>query len=259
MANLIKFNIMKSNLFLLIIPTIFILSCKKDNHEEVLPLSINADFTAIDTLYSQEEWIEFENTGDSVAKCYWDFGDGNTSTQRNPRHFYYHPGIYKVKLKIVDKYENNDSIIKQIRIGEWFAYQIKLIDLEEYKYYNKDEYWDEDSTGIHALPDIFFEIKDTTGQVFYTSETYYNLQPDKLPITFLIPDIRIEPYFIGWTANNGEPSIFINLNEDDGDKIENIMTSYDTGIITSEYDRLNHIGEFTISAGASFKVLYKVK
>ncbi len=29
---------------------------------------------------------------------FWDFGDKTSSTERNPRHVYYHPGFYTVRL-----------------------------------------------------------------------------------------------------------------------------------------------------------------
>ena len=34
------------------------------------------------------------------AKLQWDFGDGQTSTLRNPNHVYLRPGLYPVKLAI---------------------------------------------------------------------------------------------------------------------------------------------------------------
>lgn len=42
----------------------------------------------------------------------WDFGDGTTSNQQNPLHFYSSNGIFTVKL-IVSNYHGQDSIIKQ--------------------------------------------------------------------------------------------------------------------------------------------------
>jgi hypothetical protein len=62
-----------------------------------LPVPI-AQFTAItnlSTLYLNDESIH----GDSLL---WDFGDGNTSTKRNPTHQYETPGYYTVTQKAIN-------------------------------------------------------------------------------------------------------------------------------------------------------------
>jgi PKD repeat protein len=37
---------------------------------------------------------------------FWDFGDGSTSSTRNPRHTYYSPGTYNVRLTVKDAFGN---------------------------------------------------------------------------------------------------------------------------------------------------------
>lgn len=44
----------------------------------------------------------FENTSDGGLQFFWDFGDGNTSTEINPVHVYNTPGRYTVTLRVVD-------------------------------------------------------------------------------------------------------------------------------------------------------------
>jgi len=44
----------------------------------------------------------FENTSDGGQQFFWDFGDGNTSTQLSPEHEYRSPGTYTVTLRVVD-------------------------------------------------------------------------------------------------------------------------------------------------------------
>lgn len=54
-----------------------------------------------------------------IQSWYWDFGDGNTSTQQNPPpHNYAAPGIYEVKLVIrgLDGCES-DTLRKQVTVG----------------------------------------------------------------------------------------------------------------------------------------------
>ncbi len=47
-----------------------------------------------------------------VLKYFWEFGDGKTSTEAAPKHFYEKPGVYKVRLTVTDdtKTINNSSV-----------------------------------------------------------------------------------------------------------------------------------------------------
>ncbi len=57
------------------------------------------------------------NTATSfVNKWYWQFGDGDTSTQKNPKHKYATHGTYQVKLKIFNEGGCDDSITKTVTI-----------------------------------------------------------------------------------------------------------------------------------------------
>jgi gliding motility-associated-like protein len=44
---------------------------------------------------------EFRSNGQNCEKVSWDFGDGYTSLDNNPRHIYAKPGIYNVKLILI--------------------------------------------------------------------------------------------------------------------------------------------------------------
>lgn len=74
----------------------------------VLP---QADFeTSIDT--SCDGKIKFFNRSlNGVSDFYWDFGDGNTSTLRDPEHLYLDNGDYTVKLTVENSH-GWDSVIK---------------------------------------------------------------------------------------------------------------------------------------------------
>ena len=62
----------------------------------------NADFSwALDKL--DDQLVYFTDRSDStVVSFYWMFGDGGTSTRRNPQHQYAKPGTYRVVLTTVD-------------------------------------------------------------------------------------------------------------------------------------------------------------
>lgn len=73
------------------------------------PMSIEAlellpDFTA-DTLSCTWSPVRFraKNATANVDSFYWDFGDGNTSIQKNPNYTYSAQGIYSICLTMVDK------------------------------------------------------------------------------------------------------------------------------------------------------------
>ncbi|THU39976.1 PKD domain-containing protein [Niastella caeni] len=57
--------------------------------------------------------IQFTNTTIGVVGYHWDFGDGNTSTDANPKHVYSAFGNYTVKLIVTGSNGCTDTIIKQ--------------------------------------------------------------------------------------------------------------------------------------------------
>lgn len=67
--------------------------------------------------------IQFQNlskvSGTSGVNYFWNFGDGNTSTNINPLHVYTSPGIYNVKLIVSDIGSCNtaDTVSKQITVS----------------------------------------------------------------------------------------------------------------------------------------------
>ncbi len=71
-----------------------------------------ASFKA-DTLSCTSQEIEFSNLSTGPGLKYaWNFGDGTSSTQRNPVHIYSSEGVYSVSLSITDIYGCGDYISK---------------------------------------------------------------------------------------------------------------------------------------------------
>ena len=71
-----------------------------------------AAFTA-DTLSCTTQAIKFKNASSGPALKYtWDFGDGKSSTERNPVHLYGSEGVYSISLSITDLYGCGASITK---------------------------------------------------------------------------------------------------------------------------------------------------
>jgi PKD repeat protein len=60
-----------------------------------------ADFTASPTSGVAPLTVRFTNTSRGEITSYaWDFGDGSTSTEKNPQHTYRNPGSYSVSLTV---------------------------------------------------------------------------------------------------------------------------------------------------------------
>lgn len=61
-------------------------------------------------------YVQFINTSQNATSYYWDFGDGYTSTEKNPIHQYKSKGVYSVTLKVGGR--GSDSMTKNITITE---------------------------------------------------------------------------------------------------------------------------------------------
>jgi outer membrane protein assembly factor BamB len=72
-------------------------------------LSIDADGPYYGLI---DEPVQFNGTGYGGYRpysWYWDFGDGDTSTERNPMHVYTEPGNYSVTLEVTDESGNTSE------------------------------------------------------------------------------------------------------------------------------------------------------
>jgi gliding motility-associated-like protein len=75
---------------------------------------ITASFDKNSNLVCDSGTVSFANTSwtnDAIAKYYWNFGDGTSSTVAQPQHFYNRPGSYKTSLKVVTQRGCTDSIL----------------------------------------------------------------------------------------------------------------------------------------------------
>jgi hypothetical protein len=249
---------MKTTIFFLS-SLILLASCSKVYEYRTL----KADFLVEDTLIMVGENLDLKNTSDSISVNYvWEFGDGQSSIEKVPIHYYASPGHYTIKLQVNDNSGNTNSIEQNVRVGERYIYEIELLTIEEKKYFSPTDFWDEDSIGNKALPDIRFAIMgyNDYNQIapLYETRVIYNISQNNLPIAFQIPDIKITSY------NNyemGVNSFGLFFYDVDVNTSEEMMSNWMSGVTGSNYfyNKIEDKGEFTIGIFGSFKVKFKIK
>jgi PKD repeat protein len=58
------------------------------------------------------------STGTTPLTYAWDFGDGGTSTEQNPKHTYIRKGLYTVKLTVTNFYgSSTETKLNYVSIG----------------------------------------------------------------------------------------------------------------------------------------------
>lgn len=90
-------------------------TCYKDGlitvHKYMAP---TAKFTATPTQADNSAEVQFSDysTGTNIVAWNWDFGDGDTSYEQNPKHRYTKPGAYTVKLVVINDKQNSATETK---------------------------------------------------------------------------------------------------------------------------------------------------
>lgn len=133
---------------------------------ESLPISV--DFIDRSTGYGLNYW-------------YWDFGDGNTSIERNPTHSYADYGSYYVKLIVYDAYDTTSLISKLLTLD--IGIPIVKCDTTSYP----DRYVQFNSYGTFEYPTYYWKFNDGTES---TEQNPYHQFPDT------------NPYLVQFTISN---------------------------------------------------------
>lgn len=89
-----------------------------------LPVS---DFRFSKMVCSIDSAVKFINTSGNARSFIWSFGDGQTSTERNPEHIYANEGVYTVSL-ISTNLNGADTLVKESYINIANAQPIALKD-----------------------------------------------------------------------------------------------------------------------------------
>jgi len=87
--------------------TIFVVSgCRRNIVDNIVP---TAYFSASPTLAETSQNVYFTNQSSDADSYSWDFGDGNTSNEGNPVHYYTSEGTYTTTLTAYHNNGNSDS------------------------------------------------------------------------------------------------------------------------------------------------------
>jgi hypothetical protein len=83
-----------------------------------------ADFEASPTVGIPPLAVNFSDRTPGAVSWYWEFGDGEASTERDPTHVYRAPGWYTVSLQASDGTAVDDTMfVNLVRIGRYNHYQ----------------------------------------------------------------------------------------------------------------------------------------
>ncbi|KAA3627176.1 MAG: T9SS C-terminal target domain-containing protein [Bacteroidetes bacterium] len=126
---------------------------------------------------------------DPAATFFWDFGNGDTSTDRDPVYVYNASGLYDIQLQILSGACPNVSIVKSVSIVDCLKEPIGLVNASLRPTINDGQF----DIFIETLEttDILLEIYDVSGKKIQ-SEFFENI--DELQQSITIEEVGI--YFI---------------------------------------------------------------
>lgn len=123
----------------------------------------------------------FTNSSSNATSCYWNFGDGKTSTETNPSHIFTTGGTYNVTLTVRNNKGEEDVINKVITVKKTpTKLYINSVILTSYPITTPNGGgWD-----AYDGPDIFIKILGKNGTFDNKSHRKSNVTQSMLPIIF---------------------------------------------------------------------------
>jgi N-acetylneuraminic acid mutarotase len=102
---------------------IMITACSEDSTSDSPPSESSKELPVASFTVSKEiarigDTIYFQNTSENANSIEWDFGDGHSSIEENPSHFYTANDSYNVTLKVSNN-DGSDESRKKIQITFW--------------------------------------------------------------------------------------------------------------------------------------------
>ena len=84
---------------------------------------VETDFTTSNVQGCNNLSVDFEDLSSVTSSVFWDFGDGNSSTQNNPTNVYLLEGIYDVTLFSTSIEGCLDTLVRQ----EYIVFEIPIL------------------------------------------------------------------------------------------------------------------------------------
>lgn len=190
-------------------------ACKKEE-TATKPVPIASFTFSSDTNMRAPVKVLFVNTSKNGATYLWDFGDGTTSTEDNPKHIYTQGGTYTITLTATGAGGTHtttktiiiDNAPTKVTVVKIWLMQIPL-----------NVQWDATNG-----PDVYIDLSDHKGNLFTTSETkpIVNITAAKLP-TWWMP---VDPHEI----TDFSESRFIDVWDDDEPNQDQVIGSVEFAI-----------------------------
>lgn len=229
--------------YLLVILLFF--SCSQ---EEEYP-TLAADFELANPMYVVDEPVIIGEVTLAAVQYRWDFGNGKTSNEQFPSGItYQQPGIYPIILTIRSVGGAESTVQKEIRIGQYHAYQIELQEVTS-NFEDKEMNIYLTISHIKSPPNtVILE------EVIYQSEVFFGLHSDALPISWDIENIPLggDGYILGLN-----PQIRF-YDQDTGDIIAQSGVLDVPNSISYKWDPASQQGEYSHSALGNSTGLIKV-
>ncbi|MBE8719248.1 PKD domain-containing protein [Sphingobacterium pedocola] len=181
-----------------LITLIVFAGCKNEKYDfDSLPPTVKSFFTITNTELHIDEEIHFKNESADGDSYSWDFGDGTTSTEKEPTKTYTAPGAYTIKLKVVGPGGTGN-----------YAKDIAVIDPNAVIETDKELYFIEYGNPVRAIRKISLEIGATVETVVsLTSRAGYGLAYDAINKKFYFSDYLTTANGMIWSFNSDASNV----------------------------------------------------
>jgi len=141
-------------------------ACKKEDKEPEPP-KLSASFTMAGDLRPAPTTVVFTNNSQNAVSYEWDFGNGETSTDKNPQVRYTQKGAYDVKLKVTDADgKTKETLSTAIVYGNITKVQVDYVKIP------KEAIKFTDGT-LWNFPNLYFKIMSSSGSEVFNLGEYY--------------------------------------------------------------------------------------
>lgn len=134
--------------------------------------------------------ITFNNVSLGAKHYTWDFGDGETATEKNPTHVYPAAGTYRVILTAKDSKGNSDDVIKDVVVRRPGVY---MCGFKYYKIPYESRYY-----SVYCYDDDWFTTTWKYGGVYTPLLTASNIPYTQKLAPRLMSELEGDNYYNVW-------------------------------------------------------------